>query len=76
MSDCQCSDCSYGDGYAAAYTEYREGYDKLHARLTAAERVVEAARDLQRCGYDGPFIGDVCVPLFSAVNDYDKETGK
>jgi hypothetical protein len=44
-----------------------ERLDAAESRLAKLAPVVEAARDLMRSGYDGPFIGEVCEPLFSAL---------
>ena len=45
--------------------------EALEARLKAAEAVCRAALELRNSGHDGPFIGDVCVPLFSALADLE-----
>lgn len=46
--------------------------EKLSPMWKAMNAVVEAALQLRNSGYDGPFIGEVCAPLFSAVAAYEK----
>lgn len=41
-------------------------------KFEVAERVIYAAMALRNSGYDGPFIGSGCEPLFSALADYEK----
>jgi hypothetical protein len=43
------------------YENKTERYEALH----------EAAKFLRDSGYDGPFIGDVCAPLFDALAALD-----
>jgi hypothetical protein len=45
---------------------------KAIQKFDAAERVIYAAMALRNSGYDGPFIGEVCEPLFSALAEYEK----
>lgn len=35
------------------------------------DNIIKAAIELRDSGYDGPFIGEVCVPLFTAIADYE-----
>lgn len=35
------------------------------------KKIVAAAISLRDSGYDGPFIGPVCVPLFTAIAEYE-----
>lgn len=46
---------------------------EIKERQEKAQGVVKAAIDLRNSGYDGPFIGEVCSPLFSAIAAYESE---
>jgi hypothetical protein len=50
-----------------------EERDSLRSRVEAMRAVVDAARYLRDSGYDGPFIGEVCAPLFDALVALDKK---
>lgn len=41
-------------------------------RIRQFEKLHQAALQLRNSGYDGPFIGDVCTPLFDALADLEK----
>lgn len=53
--------------------ETAEG-DLAEARrlLTLTEAVVSAALDLRTSGYDGPWTGDVCEPLYSTLAAWER----
>jgi hypothetical protein len=47
---------------------------EMTAERDAMRAVVDAARDLVRSGYDGPFAGERVEPLFAAVAKMDEVT--
>lgn len=47
------------------------GADRLRTQVRALQKVARAAAELQASGYDGPFIGEVCEPLFDALAALD-----
>lgn len=61
-------------------TDVKYGYvigvralEELLNEIDALMPVYEAAKQLRDSGYDGPFIGEVCEPLFRAIAEYEKE---
>jgi len=40
--------------------------------ISLLREVFKAALDLRNSGSDGPFIGEICQPLFSAINKVEK----
>lgn len=42
-----------------------------HNRIHKADKIIKAAIELRNSGYDGPFIGEVCEPLFKAISLYE-----
>ena len=56
-------------GWEQACLDGRSVYHKL----LRARAVVDAARALRDSGYDGPWIGEVCEPLYRAVAEWDWE---
>jgi hypothetical protein len=61
------SDVKYG------YVIGVKALEVLLDEIDALMPVYEAAKRLRDSGYDGPFIGEVCSPLFDAIAEYERE---
>lgn len=65
-----------GEGGTMADKErLRRQNARLKAEIETMKPVVDAAIDLVRSGYDGPFMGDGIAPLLEAVTNHEKNTG-
>ena len=52
---------------------YSDVLQELLDEIDALTPIYEAAKQLRDSGYDGPFIGEVCEPLFSALAEYERQ---
>lgn len=73
----RCED--YALSSAVTQTDRKEAFAAAAARLRMQEAeidrmraVVEAALWLRDSGFDGPFIGEACRPLFSALAEMER----
>ena len=48
------------------------GENEARSESEKMKAVVDAAKELRDSGYDGPFIGPVCAPLFTALAAYER----
>lgn len=43
----------------------------LAMQLAALKKIAVAAKALRESGYDGPFTGPICEPLFKALREWE-----